>query len=414
MNPQDHKSDNLQPATGSESPSPSEELSIVDLAYLLIPWRKKILGLTFLIMLVTAALTFLMDKWYESRAVIMLPEKTSTALESLGGTLGSLGQGLLGGMTASGPQRYIAILKSRRIKEEVIAKYDLIRVFDMDSTRKDTLALIELMDDMVLSENNTKNGTITVTVRFKDSPEITAEMTNFVVAKLDEINRELSTEQARSARRFIERRYTEAREELKKAEDQLNQFQNKHGIVALPEQTKASIEAAAEIQAQIVTSEAEYNVLKKTIGENHPELLKLRSKVEELSKIQRKMDSGGIEMSVLIPFKETPDLALQYLRLYREVQINQKIVEYLIPQYEQAKIQEAKDTPTLLVLDQGKPAAFQYKPKKKIIVAVAGIMAFCILCVVIAGLESLKKHPYKKSQKILAILDAVKPRNLFR
>ena len=392
----------------------SKEWSFIDIVFVLIPWKKRIIITTLSVMILTAGVTLLMDKWYESKAVIMLPEKSVSALESLGGSLSGLGQSLLGGTGVTGPQRYIAILKSRRLKEAVIDKYDLIHVFELEPTLKDTLALIELLDETILSESNTKNGTITITVRFKEDAGKTAEMTNFVVSKLDEINRELSTEQAKSSRLFIEKRYNDARTDLKKTEDLLNQFQNKHGIIALPEQTKASIEAAAEVQAQITATQTEYNVLKNTLGANHPELLNLQSKIQELTKIQKKMEVGGIDLSVLIPFKEAPDLALEYLRLFREVQINQKIVEFLVPQFEQAKIQEAKDTPTLLVLDKGKPAAFQYKPKKKIIVIVTGILTSILLCAGIAGLEIFKKHPTMGDKKVRIILDSFKPRNLLK
>ncbi|MBL7996086.1 hypothetical protein JNM05_12005 [bacterium] len=417
MERQDQKnSDSTHEPSQGEGPLPNEtsEIHFIDIILLLVPWKKRILLVTLGVMILTAGITFVMDKWYESTAVILLPEKSASALESLGSTLGGLSQSLLGVSGVTGPQRFIAILKSRRLKEAVINEYDLIQAFDLEQTREDTLALIELLDETILSESNNKNATITITVRFKEDAVKTAEMTNFVVSKLDEINRELSTEQAKSSRLFIEKRYDEARTDLKEAEDQLNKFQNVHGIIALPEQTKASIEAAAEIQAEVTTTETEYNVLKKTLGENHPELLRLQSKIQELSKIQKKMEFGGLDLSVLIPFKDAPNLALEYFRLYREVQINQKIVEFLVPQFEQAKIQEAKDTPTLLVLDKGKPAAFQYKPKKKIIVTLAGILTFVALCGVIAGFEIIKGHPTMEDKRVRTILNSLKPRNFFR
>lgn len=396
------------------SSNDSKGMTLVDILFLLIPWKKRIIFTVISVMLLTAVVTLFIDKWYASKAVILLPEKSTSALESLGGALGGLGQSLLGGAGTTGPQRYIAILKSRRLKEAVIDKYDLINIFELEPTLKDTVELIELLDETILSESNPKNTTITITVYFKGDADKTADMTNFIVSKLDEINRELSTEQAKSSRLFIEKRYSEARNDLKKAEDQLNKFQNTHGIIALPEQTKASIEASAEIQAQISTAETEYNVLKKTLGENHPELLNLQSKIHELRKIQKKMEFGGIDLSILIPFKQAPDLALDYLRLYREVQINQKIVEFLVPQYEQAKIQEAKDTPTLLVLDKGKPAAFPYKPRKKMITLIAGFLTLFLFCAAVVTIEILKTHPYMENKKLKAVLNALKPRNLLR
>jgi len=39
----------------------------------------------------------------------------------------------------------------------------------------------------------------------------------------------------------------------------------------------------------------------------------------------------------------------------------------LVPQYEQAKLQEARDTPTLLVLDRGYVPEWKDKPKRLLI-----------------------------------------------
>jgi capsule polysaccharide export protein KpsE/RkpR len=224
-----------------------------------------------------------------------------------------------------------------------------------------------------------------------NDPYLTAEMANYVVLKLDEINRELSTEQARYTRKFIEERLRQARNDLQQAEDTLNSFQNAYGVISISEQTKAAIEIAAQLHAQITTTETEYNVKKRVMGSGHPDLMRLESELVELRKKKYQMEFGGDDTNVFIPFKAAPDLGLQYFRLYREVQISNKVVEYLVPQYEQAKVQEAKDTPTLLVLDKGQPAAYPFKPRKKIVVLAAGLIVLVFWGGLALGLETLKK-----------------------
>ena len=51
-----------------------------------------------------------------------------------------------------------------------------------------------------------------------------------------------------------------------------------------------------------------------------------------------------------------PELALQYARLFRQVKVQETLFTLLTSQYEQAKIAEARDTPTVQVLDSGVPA----------------------------------------------------------
>lgn len=354
----------------------NDSIKLFDVIVVLLKWKKWVLISVFSVMIITVLITLMMDKWYESKAVILLPEKTGSSLDVLMSTnAGGLASSLLGG-GGGGTTRYLAILNSRRLREEFVLHYNLVEKYGV----KNTGDALKILEKDLQVEADKKLGTITITFYYFSDPEMTAEMTNHVVAKLDEINRELSTEQAKSTRIFIEEKYLLARKDLLNSEDSLIAFQKKFGVIALPEQTKASIDAAAHLQAQVTSIETEYNVKKKTLGDMHPDLMRLEAEIQELKKSQYKMEFGGIDQNIFIPFKNVPDLGLKYLRLYRDVQINSKIVEYLIPQYEQAKIQEAKDTPTLLVLDKAKSAEYPFKPKKKAIVAFMGILVLFLFC----------------------------------
>lgn len=384
----------------------------VDILFVVGQRKKKIFLIMVVVMLITAGTSLLLSKWYESKAVILLPEKTGTiidALSSTGSSLGGLGASLLGG-SQSNVSQYLAILNSRRMREELVNRFELVRVYNVKKIED----ALKILDKDLAAEADKKLGTIVITFHFFDDPEKTAEITNYVVLKLDEINRELATEQARSTRKFIEDRYQQAKTDLQNTEDSLNIFQKKFGVISIPDQTKVGIEAAAKLQAEIVTTEIEYNVKKKILGINHPDLMRLESQLDEFRKNQRRMDVGGAELSVFIPFKKTPDLALQYFRLYRDVQINGKILEFLVPQYEQAKIQEAKNTPTLLVLDKAKPADYPYKPKKKIITIVAGMIAGLFMIFFFYVKEYIWKDWIAKNKRLKLALSLFSPRNLFK
>jgi uncharacterized protein involved in exopolysaccharide biosynthesis len=73
-----------------------------------------------------------------------------------------------------------------------------------------------------------------------------------------------------------------------------------------------------------------------------------------------------------------PELALQYARLFRQVKVQETLFTLLTSQYEQAKIAEARDTPTVQVLDTGIPADKKSRPRILLNTAVAGVLAFMI------------------------------------
>ncbi len=91
--------------------------------------------------------------------------------------------------------------------------------------------------------------------------------------------------------------------------------------------------------------------------------------------------------------REAPALAVRYGRLLRDVEIQKTVYTFLTRQYEEAKIQERRDTPTVQVLDVGVPAEIAARPKKKVVVAAAtGVALFFALiwCFVLERWESLR------------------------
>ena len=70
-----------------------------------------------------------------------------------------------------------------------------------------------------------------------------------------------------------------------------------------------------------------------------------------------------------IPFARLPAVGLELARLTREAAIQEAVFELLTQQYEQAKIVEVRDTPTVQVLDRAVPPERKsYPPRRKIVV----------------------------------------------
>ena len=95
-------------------------------------------------------------------------------------------------------------------------------------------------------------------------------------------------------------------------------------------------------------------------------MLNFKKKLDELefgSKVIR------LNQNKLFPvLSELPALGLQLQRLSRERGIQNTLFTFLTQQFEEAKIQEAKNTPTIQVLDIAKTPIKRYKPKRTLIV----------------------------------------------
>ena len=229
-----------------------------------------------------------------------------------------------------------------------------------------------------------------------------------IVEELDRVNKNLRTSTARYTREFIEKRLKEIEERLIKAADALKEFQEKYKTVSIEDQTRAAIEAAAQVRAEIMLQEVKYNVLRRNLDESHNEVKKVKYNLTELRKQLEKIETGtNLDDEYLIPFSEIPNLKLRLTFLTRDLEVQKALYRLLTEQYEQAKIQEAKDTPTIQVLDKAVPPQKRSKPKRRIMVLIAGILSLFISGFVIFSWEYYQNLKTKNSQEYTALEKAL-------
>ncbi|HPR88755.1 MAG TPA: Wzz/FepE/Etk N-terminal domain-containing protein [bacterium] len=368
----------------------------LDYLAVLIKWRRVIIINFIIVAVLAAVLSLIVPMTFRSSTTLMPPteDNTDIGLSSLLSNL-PLGGLALGGMSDEA-NIFMAILKSRTVMESVARRFDLQKRYKSDDMEK-TLLVLENYIDVKLNEEGTISLTTSAETPYfasraeKDGArQLAQEQTRFFVNQLDSVNRGFKTEKARNSRIFIEKRYWQNLEDLKKAEEEFKQFQQAHGAISLPEQVTATIGAAAETKASITGKEIQIALMEKYLDPTHPDLLRARLELRELKKVYGDIDGSagvvpggrsGKEGDLYLPLQRVPDIGLQYARLYREVKIQEKLLEYILPQYEQAKVQEAKDTPTVQVLDPAPLPIKKSKPKRAIFV-----IMFALISVIFSSL----------------------------
>ena len=335
--------------------------------------RKLIIRNFIIFSLLGLALALVLPHWYTSTTVLM-PTNTESSgalgLLSLAGDLPFNLSGALGiGNTIN--DVHIGILRSRNVREKIIKKFHLMQLWKKEYMVD---ALSQL--DGQVNIDVTDEGLITVSVTTK-SRELSQNMSNAFVEELDRVNRNARYTSAKNTREFIEKRLQQADTDLKNAAKAMRDFQLKYGVVSLQDQTVASIQAAANIQAQIALDEVEYDVLKKQYSKTHEKVILVQNKLsalrDQLTRIET--GAGASDKSMLLPFSEIPDLGLKYVFLFKDLEIQKAIVELLTKQYEQTKIQEMRDTPTVEVLDKAPWPDRKSKPKRALIVLAAAFLS---------------------------------------
>jgi tyrosine-protein kinase Etk/Wzc len=365
-------------------------------------WRRLLIVNTIAAAAITLAIMLIFfPNWYTATTTIMPPEKDIGSFSLGGGVLPSGLGALLGGSGMALPglatpsDLYASILRSRAVGMAVIKKHNLKEVFDVDL---DTKALMELFARTGVGVQ--AEGIISLSYEDTD-PVRAAFIANSFVDELNRVNTENLVSRARATREFIERRLKESVADLQAAEENYKAFQQKHKLLSLEEQVKAAINTIANLKGELVLAEIELGVMKQSLSSNNIRYKNQLYKIEQIRKQIEEMESGqgamGDSVTLGISIADAPELGLEYIRLERERQIQEKIFELLKQQYEQARIQEMRDTPTIQVLDVARVPELKSRPKRVFTAVLGGILSFGLTLFFVLAYEFAQREKEKES-----------------
>lgn len=336
-----------------------------------VKYRKFFAIFVITVTLISTFYAILAPKWYKATVSVFPAEKTDF-LSTLSG-ISSIARNFsaargLSALTGTPTEldKYIAILKSATVTDDIIKNFDLRKEYDMeDSYYEDVVREWQKKLDLNIEDE----GNLTISV-YSKNPKKAADIANYLVEKLNEINTQLSVTNAKSNREFIEKRYKQNLDDISNLETSMKEFQQKYGVIAVPEQIEATIKSMSEIYLEMYKTEIQYNVLRQNYGDEHPLTKSAKINLDELRKKINQLNIGSDisqkDSKLLIPFKEAPKLANEYLKIYRNLEIQYKILEFIQPLYEQAKVEEVRNTPSVLVLDKAGPPEKKSKPRIRI------------------------------------------------
>ncbi len=366
-----------------KSSEQNNEIDLLDYLNVIIKRRRMILRNAFYAALAMALISLVLPKTYTATTTLLPPEDSSkSGLQSLlaNSPVSFLD---LGGLGTSSADLFVEILKSRSVAEGVLqTKYayrdtlqNLYEIWGM-SSRDQAVKKLRGKTTVILNEQ----GIIQIAVELHH-PELAAQVANAYVAELDRVNREKSVSKAKNSRAYIEEQLQITEANLKKAATELAQYQSQFKALDLQEQTKVAIEKAGELKGTIIAKEVELQLALQIMKPNNPAVVRLQTELNELRKQFEHLQFGNSvafedKKDYFIPFSDVPEVGVRLAELLREVKVQETVWQLLNQQYYSAKIQEARDTPTVQVLDEAKPPERRTKPKRALLVLVAGFLTF--------------------------------------
>lgn len=343
--------------------------------------RRLLLQVTLTGLVLAIAIAFIIPKRYRSTARLMPPDQDSgqgaAMLAALtgraGGSLSSLAQSALGVATTG--DLFVGVLGSNTVRDDIINKFDLQKVYRdrfIEDARKSLTKHTDISED-------SKSNIIAVSVTDRD-PKRAAQIAQEYINELNWVMTHLGTSAARRERIFLDQRLTQVKANLENDERQFSEFASNKGAVDIPEQGKAMVTAAATLQGQLIATESELESLRQIYTDNNVRVRSMQARVDDLRNSLRKIGGQGADENTpaeqLYPsLRELPLLGVDYADLLRRTKVQEAVFEALTQEDELAKVQEAREIPSVKILDAPEVPQEKSFPSRPLIISLGTCLA---------------------------------------
>lgn len=292
----------------------------------------------------------LLPPWYRAQSTVLPPTEVNDAFGTMTGLVQSAALSRIGLATSStASDIYEEILKSRTLQEDLVGAFHLQSLYGcrgMDRTLKVLGRHVKVATGV--------SGLLIVQVEDRD-PRRAANMANHLVDELDRFNREALNTRAKRTRRFLEARIADVQIRMREADSNLTAYARAHGVA-----TDGSVVGGmAGLMAQKLNLQVRREYVTSYASDASAAV---RSIDAELAAYDREL-------------ARLPGLKSEGERLALDAEIQRRVFTMLTGQYEDARIQETRDTPTLTILDRARPPELRTRPKRAAIVLMSTLMA---------------------------------------
>lgn len=334
-----------------------------------------------------AVLSLELPRMYQSSVRLMPPANRRSQASSLlagaaSGPLGEAGASALGIQTPSA--LYEQVLESRTVADHLIDKFDLRHVYHT-STYADARLRLAASTDIA---NDRKSGVIALIVT-AESPKLAAGLAAGYVDELNALMVQTDTSAAHREREFLETRLKGIEQDLGNYTTELSQFTSNNTVVVGEEQSRAIFTAAEALRSQAIMAKADLQALQQAYTPDNERVRAAQARLNELQRQLAQMQgtAGSLNQSAngFPTIRELPLLGAKYTGIYRQLMVEQAVYEALTRQYETAKVEEARDLPTVRLIDDA-DVPEKKLPSKRILRVLAGaFLAFLFSCAYVLG-----------------------------
>jgi uncharacterized protein involved in exopolysaccharide biosynthesis len=373
--------------------------------------RRWVLLLNFiLIVAIAAAYSFLYVKKQYLSEVVFLPPAGNESSLGLSGVLGFSAPSLFSENIE--PEQIETIFYSKQLREKIIKRYNLYRNYQLEKGPNKLERALKILSKSLLIQTNEKGGfayskILSYTLSaYHTSPDTAQMMAAYAYALIDSTVKNISIDRAKRNRMFAGLQLEENKKKQDSLQSVFREFQTENKAYDIPEQLKLTLNAYASLKSEEVANDLKVKTLENEFSAGLPELLDLKSNARVLRERLKSFESDHARQ-VLPSLDLTTTLLPEYLNLVRDMEVQNQLILLLSKEFEQAKLQEAKNVSSLIVLDNPIVPDYKARPKRMFIMAAIIVFYLSALVFFILVLEYFRLQ-VKDSAVFKTLSDAIR------
>lgn len=249
---------------------------------------------------------------------------------------------------------------SLHISDAVLANTNSYSLTKVDRLK----AISDWQEQLSVSERGKQTGILVGSIEHSNK-QLAVDVLDAIGHEYMLQNIQRNAAEAEKSLTFLQQQIPDVRDNLTKAEEQLNAYRLQSKSVDISLETSGLLTQVIAIEKQLNELAIKETEISRLFTKQHPSYQALLSQKESLLADQAKLTEQ---------IEQLPETQQQVLRLTRDVEVNQEIYLQLVNRMQELNILKAGTVGNVRILDTAVGHAIAVAPKKKLIVVIATML----------------------------------------
>ena len=364
--------------------------NLLDILKTLSVWKWKLLGLTLIVGVLTAIITwFFLPNFYKASTTFVA---SSTSLASPKVIFGGSQYGIGYYGNDDDNERIISISGSDELFDYLIEEFNLYEHYGIDPEAKRAKFKVKMHLKELYEVLRTKHESISLSIEDED-PEFSARMANSARDKINDISNQMIKSSLGEVLEILQKNIQKNDARILSLGDSLVSMRNEYGVYNISTQSEMLAEMVASTETNLTTLREKVVILEKDRRIPRDTITYMKAEIKGLEKKLESLTSEDSDSELNLTRFNTGMARIQVLEQEHAQTRNQ--LSFDKERLQQIQSAYNSDVPALLVIERASTPLIKSRPKRSIMVLTAMMITFILGAIGILLFENYKGIDWK-------------------